>query len=169
MLPPESEADDLLIELKAEITATIERVMGKAGAEDSIWKGVATAKAGPGDDLVEEADFRQLAEAIYRSRRMRDRVFHTDSLFGEPAWDMLLDLAIAHWKGKRLPVTSLCIGSCVPNTTALRWIKVLTDAGLAGRGTDRGRSSRTFIALPPRGGGLMQEHLLESRKLQGRL
>lgn len=55
---------------------------------------------------------------IIRARRARDDVFGKD-LFADPAWDILLDLAIARAENKQVSVTSLCIASGVPATTAL--------------------------------------------------
>jgi len=72
------------------------------------------------------------AEAVYRSRRKRSAYF-TDTLFGEPAWDMLFDLFIHQVRRKRVQVTSACLASAVPATTALRWITVLEQEGLVQR------------------------------------
>lgn len=54
-------------------------------------------------------------------------------LFGEPAWDMLLDLALAKIEGTDVSITSACIASGAPPTTALRWIGRLVEEGLAER------------------------------------
>ena len=40
-----------------------------------------------------------------------------DELFGEPAWDILLDLYIANVENKPVSVSSACIGSAAPPTT----------------------------------------------------
>jgi DNA-binding MarR family transcriptional regulator len=77
----------------------------------------------------DEPLFARLATEEYRARERRDRLWDGD-LFGEPAWDMLLDLYIAGIAGRRLSITSLCYGARVPTTTALRWIKMLEDRGM---------------------------------------
>src|SRR5579863_9806562 len=74
----------------------------------------------------------QLVRRIIRQRQQRARFFEGD-LFADPAWDMLLDLTAARVEHSRVSVTSLCIASGVPPTTALRWIGQLTDAGLLQR------------------------------------
>lgn len=84
--------------------------------------------------------------AIIRLRRMRDRFFRTD-LFADPAWDMLLDLMAARLERIRVAVSSLCIAGAVPPTTALRWIKTLTDNGLFVRVADPEDGRRVFIEL----------------------
>jgi hypothetical protein len=84
--------------------------------------------------------------AVIRSRRVRDQYFHAD-LFADPAWDMLLDLAAARLEGKKVAVSSLCIAAAVPATTALRWIKAMTDQRLFVREADPGDRRRVHIAL----------------------
>ena len=84
--------------------------------------------------------------AMVRARRARDRFFPAD-IFGEPAWDMLLDLALAAVEGHDVAVSSLCIAAAVPTTTALRWIKNLCDAGLFERRDDPRDARRAFIDL----------------------
>ncbi len=84
--------------------------------------------------------------SIIRARRLRDRYF-TSELFADPAFDMLLDLMAARLDGKRVAVSSLCIAAAVPATTALRWIKALTDQGLFVRTADPHDGGRVFIEL----------------------
>lgn len=92
---------------------------------------------------------RQRAKAvrrILRQRRMREQYFPAD-LFADPAWDMLLDLYAARLERQPVSVSSLCIAAAVPATTALRWIKTMTDAGLFLREDDPHDGRRIFIAL----------------------
>ena len=71
----------------------------------------------------------RLARWIYKARRRRESYFPPD-LFGEPSWDMLLDLYAASAGGRDIGVTSLCLASNVPATTALRWVGILEERGL---------------------------------------
>jgi hypothetical protein len=84
--------------------------------------------------------------AIIRLRRMRDRYFRSD-LFADPAWDMLLDLMAARLEQIQVAVSSLCIAAAVPPTTALRWIKTLSENGMFVRVADPEDGRRVFIAL----------------------
>ncbi len=86
--------------------------------------------------------------AVIRARRARDRFFPPD-IFGEPAWDMLLDLACAAVERRDVAVSSLCIAAAVPTTTALRWIRNLCDLGLFERRDDPADARRAFISLAP--------------------
>lgn len=84
--------------------------------------------------------------SIIRARRMRDQYFRGE-LFADPAFDMLLDLYAAGLEGNRVAVSSLCIAAAVPATTALRWIKALTDRGLFIRSADPQDGRRVYIEL----------------------
>lgn len=88
----------------------------------------------------------RLVRKILRQRQLRSRFFEGE-LFADPAWDMLLDLTAARAEHKRVSVTSLCIASGVPPTTALRWITQMTNAGLFCRAEDATDRRRAFITL----------------------
>src|SRR3546814_18726533 len=64
-----------------------------------------------------------------------------------PAWDMLLDLYAACYERRQVSVSSLCIAAAVPATTALRWIKNMTDAGLLDRSCDPNDARRIFLGI----------------------
>lgn len=99
----------------------------------------------------------RLLRRIIRQRRLRTQFFDSD-LFGDPAWDMLLDLAAARAEFERVSVTSLCIASGVPSTTALRWIKLLHEAKLVERSQDDSDRRRAFISLSDRGAALISRY-----------
>lgn len=88
----------------------------------------------------------RLVRRIIRQRQLRARFFDP-ALFADPAWDILLDLTAARAEHMRVSVTSLCIASGVPPTTALRWIGQMTDAGLLQRVNDEADRRRAFITL----------------------
>jgi DNA-binding MarR family transcriptional regulator len=83
---------------------------------------------------------------LLRLRRLRENFFDP-SLFADPAWDMLLDLLAARLEEAQVAVSSLCIAAAVPPTTALRWIKAMTDHGLFERCADPDDGRRIFIRL----------------------
>ncbi len=102
----------------------------------------------------------RLIRRIIRQRQLRMRFFDGD-LFADPAWDMLLDLAASRAEHKRVSVTSLCIASGVPPTTALRWIALMTEAGLLARVEDETDRRRAFIALTDRATDSMTRYFAE--------
>lgn len=97
-----------------------------------------------------------LARQAYTLRRKRASIFGNPDLFGEPAWDILLDLFIAQAEGKPVSVSSACIGSASPATTGLRWLGVLADEGLIVRENDAGDNRRVLVRLTPAGQAAME-------------
>ena len=67
--------------------------------------------------------------ALIRERQQRSALFGAD-LFADPVWDMMLDLLAARLEGRAVRTSSLCIAAGVPTTTALRWVRILTERGL---------------------------------------
>lgn len=99
----------------------------------------------------------RLLRRILKQRSMRKDFFGL-SLFADPAWDMLLDLAAARVEHKRVSVTSLCIASGVASTTALRWIAELNDAGLLVRTEDDVDRRRVFVSLSDKGAVILANY-----------
>lgn len=65
----------------------------------------------------------------YAIRRMREQHF-CKRIFGEPGWDILLELYAAELTDQKVSTSNLILSSSAPNSTALRWIKNLEDSGL---------------------------------------
>lgn len=114
---------------------------------------------------LHEASSRITSEALlafaresYAIRRRRDRHLPGD-LFGEPTWDILLDLYVATRENRPVPTTSACIGANVPPTTALRWLRILEARGLVEREEDNRDGRRTFVRLSSRGLAAMDDWL----------
>lgn len=91
----------------------------------------------------------RMVRQVIANRQARARFFDAE-LFGDPAWDMLLDLTAARGEGAEVSVTSLCIASGVPATTALRWLTQMVESGLFVRVPDPADKRRAFIALSDR-------------------
>lgn len=108
-----------------------------------------------------ERHYLALARQAYALRRRRAAIFGNPELFGEPAWDILLDLYIAHAEGKPVSVSSACIGSAAPPTTGLRWLGVLADEGLVVRENDADDNRRVLVRLT-RTGITAMEHFFDS-------
>lgn len=96
----------------------------------------------PADKLVLAARVRDRI----RQRRKRENLFSAE-IFADPAWDMLLDLYAAELEGSDVSVSSLCIAAAVPTTTALRWIKLLSDQGWLIRQQDPNDGRRINMRL----------------------
>lgn len=109
------------------------------------------------NDLEKAIDPAEIRELI-RLRRLRDRFFSSE-LFADPAWDILLDLMAARLEGQKVSVSSLCIAAAVPATTALRWIKSMTDTGYLERRSDPTDARRVYICLSEETARKMAEYL----------
>jgi DNA-binding MarR family transcriptional regulator len=133
---PQRLADDELDSVAQNLAALAERL--KRGAFDE-----AASEHRPASAL-------ERAERLYRARRLRGKYFKSE-LFGEPAWDLLLDLFIHGERGKTVSISSACLGAAVPATTALRWIDCLVTEGLLMRVTDASDKRRIFVQLTPCG------------------
>lgn len=88
----------------------------------------------------------ELARAILALRRARGRFLAAIHL-ADPAWDILLDLYVAERTRRPVSISSLCVAAAVPQTTALRWIKLLTEQGLLHRSDDDTDRRRVNVAL----------------------
>jgi DNA-binding MarR family transcriptional regulator len=118
----------------------------------------------PGDGRGEPELDAATVRTLIRARRLRDQYFRSD-LFADPAWDMLLDLMAARLAQNRVAVSSLCIAAAVPATTALRWIKVLTDRGLFVRVADPEDGRRVYIELSDETARALGAYLRQARRL----
>lgn len=112
-------------------------------ADQLVGQNAATTSGG-----LAEADCISFLESQFRIRRLRARHLTNLSL-GEPAWDILLDLAVAQYWRRETSVTSLCIAADVPSTTALRWINSMTKEGLIVRRPCLRDGRRSFLAIAP--------------------
>jgi len=120
------------------IASTLARLSTEPGVPQRIPAAVTDAEVPPvSADTV---------RSVIRARRLRSRFFEED-LFADPAWDMLLDLLQAEIAQLRVPVSSLCIAAAVPATTALRWLKTMTDKGIFVRRADPHDGRRVFVEL----------------------
>ena len=107
---------------------------------------------GPGSEVEysEDIKFYKWLKMEYANRLFRQNAFEQEYITGEPCWDVLLDLCIAEIEGHRVAVTSLCIASGVPPTTALRWISMLERDGMIERHADPRDKRRTFLRITKR-------------------
>lgn len=170
--------DDRLTLLR--LTEQVGQIAERLDRLDSAGKGWGQREGGgafrlesPGDGYRAENDLirkprpplpdARLVRRIMQQRRAREKFFDAE-LFADPAWDMLLDLTAARAEHQRVSVTSLCIASGVPPTTALRWIKQMVDVGLFERVEDDTDRRRAFIALSDKAADAMARYFAEIGK-----
>jgi DNA-binding MarR family transcriptional regulator len=105
----------------------------------------------------------ETVRAVIRARRLRARYFQ-EEMFADPAWDMLLDLLQAEIAQLRVPVSSLCIAAAVPATTALRWLKTMTQQGIFVRRADPHDGRRVFVELAPQASQALRRYFANAGK-----
>jgi len=120
-----------LAEIHSKIDALLEERSGSAG-----------------DAISPDAARAALASSRLRIRRRR---FFGESLFGDPAWDMLTELCLAEADGSPQAQTTLALATSVPQSTALRWVDALVAQGWIIRFADRADPSRDLVRLSDKG------------------
>lgn len=113
------------------------------------------------DSLLNRSLVERKVRSLISERRMRSSYFG-DSLFADPAWDILLLLTCATARDHRLSVSSVCSCAGVPHTTALRWITRLTEEGHLVRREDPTDRRRTYIELSAETYAAMQAYCLKA-------
>ena len=115
----------------------------------------------PGEVAEFDPEFRTLLarlQQVISGRKERKR--HLQSIeFKDPAWDMLLELMLAHMRQTPLTVTSLCLAAGVPATTALRRLEDLVRTGFVERHADPVDRRRILVRLTIKGVSAMTQYL----------
>ncbi len=124
--------------------------------------------AKPGEATRSDDERLTTAIAWVRGREERDRIFGAD-LFFDPAWNILLDLYISERKGAMVSISSMCIASKVPSTTALRWLTMIEKRGLIGRRPDDYDRRRSFLFLTDEGRRKIEDALDRAQESNSRL
>jgi DNA-binding MarR family transcriptional regulator len=123
---------------------------------DRLWNSAGTREP----ETIDEAALSRLVKKILRLRRRRENAFGND-LFGEPAWDMLLEMYAAEQAQHKLSVSGTCYASAVPPSTALRWIVRLEKEGWVRRIKDPADGRRSWVVLTDRASQVMRDYLSE--------
>ena len=146
--------------------ATLSSLLDKVLDIQSSLKQLANAAADAAMSSSEPGALEIRIRRILKLRSSRRRIFG-DDLFGEPAWDMLLELYLAKLAGKNEAVSSICLASGVPFTTALRWLKHLEKDDWVRRSADTKDARRILLFLTPRGEAAMEEFFAQAAFAKG--
>ncbi len=137
--PPQRPQRDRIAELSGEVERIRKALADLTTAPAAPASGGGAAvSAGPVDAAF--------VRGIIRARQVRSRFF-SEELFADPAWDILLDLTESRLEGKEISISSLCLASGVPPSTALRWIKSMTDEGMLVRRADPADGRRFIVEM----------------------
>lgn len=116
--------------------------------------GAASSADAPGSlgivELYEDSPVRLARKAAellaYRAKR---KALFPPKIFGEPAWDILLDLYCHDVAGKNISVSAACVAGGSAHATGLRWLRYLVDAGLVRREPDTKDLRFEWVRLEP--------------------
>ncbi|UUL82571.1 helix-turn-helix domain-containing protein [Sphingomonas qomolangmaensis] len=132
------------------------------GCGDLAYQAPRLAGAAPAGEEPAVLSAAARAKRLYAARRRRDRIFGVHAaMIGDPVWDVMLDLFVAHHEGRKVSVSSACIAACVPPTTALRWIRSLERCKLVVRTPDNHDGRRQLVALSAQGLLIVEEAMVE--------
>ncbi len=106
------------------LAAALDRV--RAVAARGRGEIVAPVPAGP-----EEPDDVDRARVLLAQRRARDAAAGAlADMFGEPGWDILLNLFVAFEEGRAMDAATIAIAIGLRPAVLTRWLAVLTERGL---------------------------------------
>lgn len=119
----------------------------------AAWAGLETPDTAQALGILMEGELRESQQVLYakqmlKSRRQRRDIFGVD-IFGEPAWEIILDMFIAQEEGRTVSLSSLSIAADVPASTAFRWINKLRNIGILIFKEDVEDQRRTLVELSP--------------------
>lgn len=101
-----------------------------------------------------------LGRDLYKASRRFEQMIGAH-MAANPVWNMMLDLLVAEEDGTRVSVTSLCIASGEPTTSALRHISQLEKLGLVTRVADDTDHRRSWVSLTSDATEKMRQTLAE--------
>jgi FixJ family two-component response regulator len=111
----------------------------------------------PGEDRRKGADIVFIRQLLRHETKRRE--ISNGSLFGDPTWAMLLDLMIANLENRTVSVSSACIASGAPTTTALRLVNKLVADAILDRIPDNKDGRRDFLVIAPDIKALLSSYL----------
>lgn len=95
--------------------------------------------------------------SILRARQRRESIF-PDEGFGDPGWDLLLELYSVELAKGQIAISELGAAASVPASTALRWLVQLEKSELIERVRDSSDKRRTFVRLSAKGLASMRKY-----------
>lgn len=105
-----------------------------------------------------------LLDLIITVRGLRSRYIDHDLLY-DPVWNIALDLTLAKLRDQFISVSSVCLASGVPDTTALRYLSIMEKHDLIERSADPSDKRRIFVQISEHGERAVLDYLGRVRSL----
>lgn len=129
-------------EIKPEVVRLTKRL--DALVTESVVEGASLRRKSVDPEIVAEA------RAELRRRALRTKFFN-DSYFGEGCWAILLDLFVCEFDQIEVSVTSSCVASGLPTTSALRSIGLLIADGMISKTANSKDKRSSTLSLSSEG------------------
>nr|WP_047167910.1 response regulator [Sphingomonas sp. Y57] len=158
-IKPESSTRKALASQLTTLSLEIQRLSNLMDeALPSFGKSAPAPEAASGEPVTAEF-VRDLLRKEAKRRALLD-----GRLFGDCTWSVLLDLLAAKLDGREVSVSSACIASGAPTTTALRLINRLVGENILERLPDAQDRRRDFLRLSPDVEASLLAYLADLRK-----
>ena len=115
------------------------------------------------EPILRKASKNARSEVGRRRRRLR---YFAASMFGEPAWDILLTLYISDTSESRNTISRLAETSGAPMTTVLRWVDYLEQSRLVARRPSPTDRRVVFVELTALGRDKLTAYLNDGGPLE---
>lgn len=146
-LRPSAPAREVLLDKISDLSSELQRL---AQLMDTPEPGPAVPSPAIGPEgEVDQARINAFIRDSLR-REAKRREIGGGELFGDPTWAMLLDLLLAKFENRRISVSSACIASGAPMSTALRLVRRLVGEEVLIRLPDEHDRRRHFLVINPR-------------------
>ncbi len=163
-MPPQS--DDVLNRITNQLSKISETLNATISIEShakfrydqEIYQNRSSLSESPSE--LSKSEIANMAKNLSVQRKNRRKYCNDVDLFGEPAWDILLDLYYAAFMGYNISVKSACIASEVPATTAIRYLDKLEMQGLIARSRCFDDRRMVFVKLTKCAVEQMEKYLL---------
>ncbi|MEH3105948.1 MAG: hypothetical protein PGN09_01275 [Sphingomonas fennica] len=131
-------------QVMGEIRERLERLRLPADAIATVMAIVDSRGHPPAAPAPPALTHAEIARSFYKSSLKRT-IYLGEKLGADMAWNMLLDLFAASEEGRSVCVSSLCIASGGPPTTALRHLHKMHDMALVRRAADQRDGRRIWV------------------------
>lgn len=159
-IKPESSTRKALASQLTTLSLEIQRLSNLMDeALPSFGKAAPAAEPAASDETVSAEFVRDMLRKEAKRRALLD-----GRLFGDCTWSVLLDLLAAKLDGREVSVSSACIASGAPTTTALRLINRLVGDKILERLPDAHDRRRDFLRLSPDVEASLLAYLADLRK-----
>jgi DNA-binding MarR family transcriptional regulator len=155
----DNDQEEIRVNFTARDVSDAARLLGKLARADTLGGPDGARRREPKPvSATARQQLHQKALALIDERRLREQFFNP-SIFGEPAWEILLALYVADSGGERETAVRLAQRIQTPLTSILRWIAYLERERLIERRAHPTDRRKFFIQLGAKGRQAVEHYL----------